>query len=54
MGYDAIEVLKRVFSYGDATTTHLNILDYLNEKGIPIEEYKTWGTKNACKAIVDC
>ena len=40
-----ISVLKRVFTYGNATDTHLAILDYLFENGIPKSEYETWGRK---------
>lgn len=36
-------VLKHVFTYGNATNTHLDILDYLFEKGVPKSEYSTWG-----------
>ncbi len=38
-----IETLKRVFRYGYGMETHMNILDFLNEKGILPEEYKKWG-----------
>jgi len=34
--------LKKVFKYGDATTTHLNILNLLNALGVPKEEYTKW------------
>ena len=38
-----IEFLKKVFSYGYATDTHLDIVCYLNVLGIPEEEYSQWG-----------
>ena len=38
-----IDCLKKVFTYGDATNTHLDILDYLNSIGISKDEYSKWG-----------
>ena len=43
MNDKAIDVLKKVFTYGNATGTHLDILDYLTEVGIPSTEYSQWG-----------
>jgi hypothetical protein len=39
----SIDVLKRVFTYGNATDTHLDILAFLIEAGISENEYKKWG-----------
>ena len=36
------EALEKVFKYGDATSTHLNILDLLNELKIPRQVYCEW------------
>ena len=47
MNDKAIDVLKKVFTYGNATGTHLDILDYLNEVGIPSTEYSQWGKNKA-------
>ena len=40
---DNIEILKKLFSYGYATDTHLDIVCYLNVNGVPEEEYSKWG-----------
>ena len=37
-----IDTLKKVFRYGYATTTHLNIVELLYKLGVPIMEYKEW------------
>ena len=40
-----LATLKRVFQYGNATGTHLAILDLLREMKIPAAEYKKWNQK---------
>ncbi len=37
-----VQVLKKVFKYGYATDTHLNIVGYLDKLGIPKSEYYRW------------
>ena len=37
-----IEILSKVFVYGDATNTHLNILNLLHDAGVGKEIYSTW------------
>jgi hypothetical protein len=44
---EKLDALKKAFTYGDATNTHLDILDWLYEHGIPKEEYSTWGRNRA-------
>jgi len=46
-----IEALREIFIYGDATSTHLNIIDYLNTHNVPRSEYLTWN-KNASQQAV--
>ena len=38
-----IEILRRVFTYGDATITHLDIVNYLNSIRIKESTYSNWG-----------
>ena len=42
-----IEVLKQVFTYGHATDTHLDILDYLKSVNVSKSEYSLWGRNAA-------
>lgn len=37
------KILKEVFTYGDATNTHLDILKHLYASNIPESEFITWG-----------
>ena len=41
-----IDILKRVFTYGDATATHIDIVKYLDGIHIKKATYEKWG-KNA-------
>ena len=47
-----IALLKEIFTYGDATNTHLDILDYLNYLGVSKSEYSKWG-RNASRPAVE-
>jgi len=38
-----IEILKRVFTFGDASNTHLDIVRYLNGARIKEATYSKWG-----------
>ena len=38
-----VSFLEDVFTYGDATNTHLDIVKFLRQIGIDEEEYQTWG-----------
>ena len=38
-----INCLKKVFTYGNATDTHIDILGYLYSIGISKDEYSKWG-----------
>lgn len=38
-----IDCLKKVFTYGCAICTHLDIINYLNNIGISEDEYSKWG-----------
>ena len=37
---------ERIFKYGYAAETHLNIIDFLSEKGVPPEQYKGWNNES--------
>ena len=37
-----METLRKVFKYGYATETHLNMISFLREKNVSIEQYKEW------------
>ena len=37
-----IEILSKVFVYGDATNTHLNILNLLHDAEVGKEVYSAW------------
>lgn len=60
-----IALLKKVFTYGNATNTHLDILDYLNHLGVSKSEYSKWGhnasqpaveadTQKPCSSVETC
>ena len=47
-----IEILRQVFSYGDATNTHLDIVSYLDKIKIKESAYSKWG-RNAPQLSVE-
>lgn len=47
-----IEILRRVFTYGDATNTHMDIVKYLNKIHIKESTYAKWG-RNASHSDLD-